>query len=104
MDVDHKNANATNGDNFSSNATDVTDLQREKAQVELQMLRLKSNINAIEFQLNHNERVSETSSIFFSSCSILDFFTFLAFFLMEFSNITNDEKLISIPHTLNRSN
>lgn len=63
MDVDHKNASATNGggsggENFSSNATDVTDLQREKAQVELQMLRLKSNINAIEFQLNHNERVS----------------------------------------------
>lgn len=58
MDVDHKTANSTNGDNFSSGATDVTDLQREKAQVELQMLRLKSNINAIEFQLNHNERVS----------------------------------------------
>lgn len=59
MDVDHKNGSATNGvggENFSSNATDVTDLQREKAQVELQMLRLKSNINAIEFQLNHNER------------------------------------------------
>ncbi|XP_055303697.1 myelin transcription factor 1-like isoform X9 [Sitodiplosis mosellana] len=56
MDVDHKNGSSTNGENFSSSATDVTDLQREKAQVELQMLRLKSNINAIEFQLNHNER------------------------------------------------
>lgn len=68
MDVDHKNASATNGggENFSSNATDVTDLQREKAQVELQMLRLKSNINAIEFQLNHNERVSQFFEIFFS--------------------------------------
>lgn len=61
MDVDHKNGSATNGENFSSSATDVTDLQREKAQVELQMLRLKSNINAIEFQLNHNERVSAFS-------------------------------------------
>lgn len=58
MDVDHKNSNSASGENFSSNATDVSDLQREKAQVELQMLRLKSNINAIEFQLNHNERVS----------------------------------------------
>lgn len=58
MDVDHKNGSSTNGENFASSATDVTDLQREKAQVELQMLRLKSNINAIEFQLNHNERVS----------------------------------------------
>lgn len=77
MDVDHKNASATNGggggggENFSSNATDVTDLQREKAQVELQMLRLKSNINAIEFQLNHNERVSHIFSNFFYSNSFL---------------------------------
>lgn len=55
MDVDQ---NKKSTDNYSSNAGDVTDLQREKAQVELQMLRLKSNINAIEFQLNHNERVS----------------------------------------------
>lgn len=70
MDVDHKNTSATNGvgggENFSSNATDVTDLQREKAQVELQMLRLKSNINAIEFQLNHNERVSRFFRCFLS--------------------------------------
>lgn len=61
MDVDHKNSATSNGDNYGSSATDVTDLQREKAQVELQMLRLKSNINAIEFQLNHNERVSYIS-------------------------------------------
>lgn len=58
MDVDHKNS-STNGDNYASATADVTDLQREKAQVELQMLRLKSNINAIEFQLNHDERVSK---------------------------------------------
>lgn len=70
MDVDHKNASATNGGD-SGGATDVTDLQREKAQVELQMLRLKSNINAIEFQLNHNERVSHIFSNFFYSNSFL---------------------------------
>lgn len=64
MDVDHKNASSTNGENFSAGATDVNDLQREKAQVELQMLRLKSNINAIEFQLNHNERVSFNARFF----------------------------------------
>lgn len=56
MDVDQKNSNLA--ETFSTTTTDVTDLQREKAQVELQMLRLKSNINAIEYQLNHNERVS----------------------------------------------
>lgn len=79
MDVDHKNGSAMNGvgggENFSSNATDVTDLQREKAQVELQMLRLKSNINAIEFQLNHNERVSQ-----------------IPFFLFEGKNTENIKK------------
>lgn len=58
MDVDHKNSSSNETYAASASATDVTDLQREKAQVELQMLRLKSNINAIEFQLNHNERVS----------------------------------------------
>lgn len=58
MDVDHKNSSSTTTENYSSSATDVSELQREKAQVELQMLRLKSNINAIEFQLNHTERVS----------------------------------------------
>lgn len=67
MDVDHKNTNSTANDNYSSSATDVSDLQREKAQVELQMLRLKSNINAIEFQLNHNERVSPNHPRFFLS-------------------------------------
>lgn len=57
MDVDHHHKNGASSESYS-NAAGVSDLQREKAQVELQMLRLKSNINAIEFQLNHNERVS----------------------------------------------
>lgn len=66
MDVDHKHTSASTADNYASPATDVTDLQREKTQIELQMLRLKSNINAIEFQLNHNERVSIAfASLFF---------------------------------------
>uniref|UniRef100_A0A182XYA4 Myelin transcription factor 1 domain-containing protein n=1 Tax=Anopheles stephensi TaxID=30069 RepID=A0A182XYA4_ANOST len=33
---------------------EITELKRENARVELQMLRLKSNINAMESQLNHN--------------------------------------------------
>lgn len=73
MDVDPKNSISTATDNYSSSATDVSDLQREKAQVELQMLRLKSNINAIEFQLNHNERVSPIF-IFLEDFSIQIFF------------------------------
>lgn len=54
----HKHSNSAVDSYHVSDESDVTDLQREKAQVELQMLRLKTNINAIEFQLNHNERVS----------------------------------------------
>ncbi|XP_058816078.1 trithorax group protein osa-like isoform X1 [Topomyia yanbarensis] len=34
---------------------EITELKRENARVELQMLRLKSNINAMESQLNNNE-------------------------------------------------
>lgn len=59
LDIDGDHKNNSSAENFPPNPNDVTDLQREKAQVELQMLRLKSNINAIEFQLNHNERVSQ---------------------------------------------
>lgn len=41
----------------------LNDLQREKAQVEMQMLRLKSDINAIENQLNHNNNTERVSTI-----------------------------------------
>lgn len=34
---------------------EICELKRENARVELQMLRLKSNINAMESQLNNNE-------------------------------------------------
>lgn len=59
MEVDHHMKNSNSTESFSSQETDEKIvLQREKAQVELQMLRLKTNINALEFQLNHTERVS----------------------------------------------
>ncbi|XP_049543661.1 trithorax group protein osa-like [Anopheles darlingi] len=41
---------------------EITELKRENARVELQMLRLKSNINAMESQLNNNNSSSSNSN------------------------------------------
>lgn len=37
---------------------EITELQRENARVESQMMRLKSDINAMETHLSHGDRVS----------------------------------------------
>lgn len=41
---------------------EITELKRENARVELQMLRLKSNINAMESQLNNNNSNSSNNN------------------------------------------
>jgi hypothetical protein len=46
-----------NGEDLVSLEAEITELQRENARVESEMLRLKSNINAMETQLHHGERV-----------------------------------------------
>lgn len=51
------NTNPGNGDELMSLEAEITELQRENARVESQMLRLKSDINAMETHLNHGERV-----------------------------------------------
>lgn len=51
------NTNTGNGDELMSLEAEITELQRENARVESQMLRLKSDINAMESQLNQGERV-----------------------------------------------
>lgn len=51
------NTNSGNGDELMSLEAEITELQRENARVESQMLRLKSDINAMESQLNQGERV-----------------------------------------------
>lgn len=45
------------GEDLMSLEAEITELQRENARVESQMLRLKSDINAMESHLNHGERV-----------------------------------------------
>lgn len=48
-----------NGEDLMTLEQEITELQRENAKVESQMIRLKSDINAMESQLSQGERVSE---------------------------------------------
>lgn len=47
-----------NGEDLMTIEQEITELQRENARVESQMMRLKSDINAMETHLTHSERVS----------------------------------------------
>lgn len=49
-----------NSEDLLTLEAEITELQRENARVESQMLRLKSDITAMETQLNHGEKVSCT--------------------------------------------
>lgn len=46
-----------NGEDLMTLEAEITELQRENARVESQMLRLKSDINAMETHLHHGDRV-----------------------------------------------
>ncbi|KAG6459492.1 hypothetical protein O3G_MSEX011419 [Manduca sexta] len=52
------NMQTGNGEDLMTLEQEITELQRENARVESQMMRLKSDINAMETQLTHGERVS----------------------------------------------
>lgn len=51
------NAPNSNGEDLTTLEAEISELQRENARVESQMLRLKTDINAMESHLNHDERV-----------------------------------------------
>lgn len=51
------NAPNSNGEDLMTLEAEISELQRENARVESQMLRLKTDINAMESHLNHGERV-----------------------------------------------
>ncbi|XP_059612869.1 myelin transcription factor 1 [Phlebotomus argentipes] len=55
------NSNA-NGEDLMTLEAEITELQRENARVESQMLRLKSDINAMESHLNHGDRETQIIS------------------------------------------
>lgn len=52
------NMQTGNGEDLMTLEQEITELQRENARVESQMIRLKSDINAMETHLSHGERVS----------------------------------------------
>lgn len=52
----------SNSEDLATLEAEISELQRENARVEGQMLRLKSDINAIETHLTHGERVRLTPS------------------------------------------
>lgn len=47
----------TNCDDLSTLDAEITELHRENARVESQMIRLKSDINAMETHITHGDRV-----------------------------------------------
>ncbi|XP_061712051.1 myelin transcription factor 1-like protein isoform X8 [Cydia pomonella] len=51
-----------NGEDLMTLEQEITELQRENARVESQMMRLKSDINAMETHLSHGERESQLIS------------------------------------------
>lgn len=51
------NMQTGNGEDLMTLEQEITELQRENARVESQMMRLKSDINAMETHLTHGERV-----------------------------------------------
>lgn len=46
-----------NGEDLITLEAEISELQRENARVESQMLKLKSDINAMESHLGHGEKV-----------------------------------------------
>lgn len=46
------------GEDLMTLEAEISELQRENARVESQMIKLKSDINAMESHLGHNEKVS----------------------------------------------
>lgn len=52
-----------NGEDLITLEAEISELQRENARVESQMLKLKSDINAMETHLNHGDKVCKRKSV-----------------------------------------
>lgn len=48
-----------NGEELMNLEAEITELQRENARVHSQMIKLRSNINAVESHLSHGEKVTK---------------------------------------------
>lgn len=89
-----------NGEDLMTLEQEITELQRENARVESQMMRLKSDINAMETHLSHGDRVSNILNLLkdgtkvrhsshFTNYSFLFLFQILGFSASQ--NRTNHE-------------
>ncbi|KAJ6636970.1 Myelin transcription factor 1-like protein [Pseudolycoriella hygida] len=56
------NSSNGNGEDLTTLEAEITELQRENARVESQMMRLKSDINVMESHLTHGERENQVNS------------------------------------------
>lgn len=63
MMANQTNPNNGNGEDLTTLEAEITELQRENARVESQMMRLKSDINVMESHLTHGERVRKFRSV-----------------------------------------
>lgn len=63
MMASQTNPNNGNGEDLTTLEAEITELQRENARVESQMMRLKSDINVMESHLTHGERVRKFRSV-----------------------------------------
>lgn len=59
MMLNATNTNFTNGEEMMTLEAEISELQRENARVESQMLKLKSDITAMETQLDHSDQSAE---------------------------------------------
>lgn len=73
------NMQTGNGEDLMTLEQEITELQRENARVESQMMRLKSDINAMETHLSHGDRVSNTQHLLkdYTTIAINNYFLFL---------------------------
>lgn len=55
------------GEDLFTLEAEITELQRENARVESQMLRLKTDINAMEAHLRQGEKVSRSKILCFTN-------------------------------------
>lgn len=61
--------NGTNTEDLTTLEAEITELHRENARVESQMMRLKSDINAMESHLTHGDRVRNLISCWLKEIS-----------------------------------
>lgn len=60
--------NTGNGEDLMTLEAEISELQRENARVESQMLKLKSDINAMESHLSQGEKVNHLIALIKDTC------------------------------------